>query len=145
MGDFSDNRKDSGTPAVVCDPPYPDWIRLQGADWVWIKAHPTDQEAQEGQIVWHRLPVETPRFPRRLHNATLYFVVDDFVNVFVNEALIRRREEGGAVIALDMGNCVHPGENLIEMEIKNAPMEEATWDKNLAGISYVLEIRLGLF
>lgn len=145
MGDFSYNRKDSGTPAVVCDPPYPHWIRLEGADWVWIKEHPTDQEAQEGQSVWHRIPVEMPRFLRKLHNATLYFVVDDFANVFVNEALVRRCEKGGAVIALDVGNYVHPGENLIEMEIENAAMEGATSDRNPAGITFILEMRLRLY
>jgi len=144
-GDFSNNRKDSGTPAVVCDPLFPDWIRLEGADWVWIKEHPTDQEAQQGQIVWHRVRVKIPRFLRKLHNATLHFVVDDYVNVFVNEALVRRCEKGGAVIALDVGNYVHPGENLIEMEIENAAMEGATSDRNPAGITFILEIRLRLY
>ncbi len=145
IGDFSKSRTGSGTPAVLCDPLFPDWIRLEGADWVWIKNHPTDQEAQEGQTVWHRVPLNTPRFPWKVRDATLYFVVDDFANVFVNEALVRRREKGGVVIALDVANTVHPGENLIEMEIENAPMQGATWDRNLAGITFVIRMRLGLF
>jgi hypothetical protein len=145
IGDFSENGKKAWAPAVVCDPPFPDWIRLEGAQWVWIKDHPTDEEAQEGQTVWHRVRVKIPRFVRKLQSATLYFLVDDYVSIFVNEALVRRREKGGAVIALDVGNFVHPGENMIEMEIENAPMEGATGDRNPAGITFVLETRLRLF
>jgi hypothetical protein len=145
IGDFSDDGKKSWTPAVLCDPLYPDWIRLEGARWVWIKDHPTQQEAQQGQTVWHRVRVKIPRFLRRLRSATLYFVVDDYVNVFVNDALVRRREEGGAIIALDLGNYVHPGQNLVEMEIENAPMPGATWERNLAGITFILQLSLRLY
>lgn len=145
MGDFSTSQTGSGTPTVVCDPHYPDWIRQDGADWVWIKDHPTDQEAQEGQTVWHRVPLRTPSFPWKVRSATLYFVVDDFASVIVNGALVRRREKGGAVIGVDVGSHLHPGENLVEMEIENAPMEGATSDSNPAGITFVIQMHVGLF
>jgi len=146
VGDFSDNRDGPWGPAVACDPLYRDWTRIGGANWVWIKEKPSDQEAQNGQIVWHRLRVDTPRFIMTLRGATLRLAVDDYVNLSINGDRIRRHEIGGGVVAVDVGGILRKGENLIEMEVENARATPgSTGLTNPAGIIYCLELRLGLF
>ena len=146
VGDFSDNRDGPWTPAVACDPLFRDWIRIEDANWVWIKKKPTDQEAQNGQTVWHRLTVDIPRFIMTLRGATLRLAVDDYVNLSINGHRIRRHEIGEGVVAVDVGGILRKGENLMEMEIENADATpESTGLDNPAGIIYYLEIRLGLF
>jgi hypothetical protein len=146
VGDFSDNRDGPWRPAVGCDPLYRDWARIEGANWVWIKERPSDQEAQSGQIVWHRLWVHIPRFTMRLRGATLRLAVDDYVNVSINGDRIRRHEIGGGVVAVDVGGILRKGQNLIEMEVENAGgTPTSTGPTNPAGIIYCLELGFGLF
>lgn len=142
-GGFSGNRDGPYDKVVQCDPLYHAWKPISGAKWIWIRQKPTDQEAQRGQTVWHRLQFWLLRPSRGVANATLTLMVDDRVNLYVNEQLVAEDVRFSHVpTTVQFAAFLRSGKNVIHMAITNDKgKEDATGEDNPAGIIYALRIR----
>jgi len=141
-GGFSGNRDGPYDNPVECKPLYHAWKPIEGAKWIWIKQKPSDQEAQRGQTVWHRLEFWLLRSSRGVATATLTVMVDDRANVYLNEQLVAEEIQFSHVpTTVHFQPFLRSGKNVIHMEITNDKgKEDATGQENPAGIVYVLRI-----
>lgn len=90
-GEFANTVDGPWSKSVECQPVHGAWKSalqtLQGSKWVWIKTRPTDQEAEQGQIVWHRIRFTIKR--ASIQTAVIKLMVDDVVKVYVNDSFVR--------------------------------------------------------
>jgi len=140
-GEFSHTGDGPWKPPVLCEPLHPAWQVIEGAKWVWIKDRPTDQEAQQGQTVWHRLSFQLPQSTPWLCNAKMPLMVDDYVEIRINGKHARKITMDEGVAVLDVAAFLRPGSNAIEMQIQNKPYPAETGLSNPTGIIYRLDIR----
>jgi len=143
-GGFSSARDGPWTKSVACDPSYhPGWSAIEGAEWVWIKERPSDQEAQKGQVVWHRVEFEiSPRQWGLCKTAVLRLMVDDFADIYLNGRSVGDKiaiEQN--IVVLDVKDYLRPGTNLMEVRVENRAFPQKTALDNPAGIIYRLDIR----
>ena len=141
-GGFSGNRDGPYDDPIECEPLHPAWKPIQGAKWIWRKKKPSDEEAQRGQTVWHRLDFWLLRSSHGLASATLTLMVDDWVNVYVNGQLVAENIRSSQVpTTVYFAPFLRRWNNVIHMEITNDPGKEgATGEENPAGIVYALRI-----
>jgi len=143
IGEFSETREGPWSVPALCDPVHEYWSSIEGARWVWIRARPTDAEAQAGQTVWHRFAVELPPGQGDF-SAILRLMVDDLVNVFIDEELIGRFEGHREPKEVDLTSHLVQGANLVEMQVENAPGHaESTGTSNPTGVIYRLDVSWG--
>ncbi len=140
VGEFSHSRDGPWLPSVVCSPVHPAWDDINGAKWVWIKQRPSDEEAQRGQTVWHRLKCQLAMNCLCPVKATLSLMVDDWVRVFINGELARKIGMAEGVVTVNVTPYLRPGNNVIEMEIKNEAYPQENGLSNPTGIIYRLDI-----
>ena len=141
-GGFSGNRDGPYDDPIECEPLHPAWKPIQGAKWIWRKKKPSDEEAQRGQTVWHRLDFWLLRSSHGLASATLTLMVDDWVNVYVNGQLVAENIRSSQVpTTVYFAPFLRRWNNVIHMEITNDPGREgATGEENPAGIVYALRV-----
>jgi len=141
-GGFSGNRDGPYDDPIECEPLHPAWKPIQGAKWIWRKKKPSDEEAQRGQTVWHRLDFWLLRSSHGLASATLTLMVDDWVNVYVNGQLVAENIRSSQVpTTVYFAPFLRRWNNVIHMEITNDPGKEgATGEENPAGIVYALRV-----
>jgi hypothetical protein len=141
MGQFSEQRDGPWSPPVVCDPIHDSWSSLEGAQWVWLRARPSDADAKVGQKVWHRLTVDLPVSVQRLRAATLQLMVDDIVHLHVNGDFVGTYDGFQSVSHADILRYLRLGENLVEMEVVNGEGNaESTGESNPTGVTYRLDV-----
>ncbi len=143
-GEFTYAKNGPWTKSVICNPIHGAWQDalkvLPGAKWIWIKGKPTNDEARNGQTVWHRLIFDLTQKP--IIKATLSMMVDDYANVFVNDQPIKRVSMVENVVSLDVTPHICPGKNVITMEIENnASSPQATGESNPTGVIYRFDIQ----
>jgi hypothetical protein len=141
-GGFSGNRDGPYDDPMECEPLHPAWKPIEGAKWIWKKKKPSDQEAQRGQTVWHRLDFWLLRSSHGLASATLTLMADDWVNVYVNGQLVAENIRSSQVpTTVYFAPFLRRWNNVIHMEITNDPGREgATGEENPAGIVYALRV-----
>lgn len=141
IGQFSDAREGPWKSPALCEPVYPGWPSLGSAKWVWIKERPSDAEARDGQVVWHRLDLHVERPTLGLFNATLLLRVDDEVKLLVNGQPAGSATGFGRITEVDLTPYVRQGDNHVQMEITNHPgTPDRTGLTNPSGIIYRLEV-----
>ncbi len=141
-GGFSSDRDGPYDDARGCDPLHPSWRPIPGAKWIWKEKKPSDQEAQRGQTLWHRLDFWLLRSSHGLASATLTLMADDSVNVYVNGQLVAENIRFSQVpTTVYLAPFLRRWNNVIHMEITNDPgPESATGEDNPAGIIYALRV-----
>ena len=141
-GGFSGNRDGPYDDPIECEPLHPAWKPIRGAKWIWKEKKPSDQEAQLGQTVWHRLDFWLLRSSHGVASATLTLMVDDWVNVYVNGQLVAENIRSSQVpTTVYFAPFLRRWNNVIPMEITNDPGKEgATGEENPAGIVYALRV-----
>ena len=141
-GGFSGNRDGPYDDPIECEPLHPAWKPIRGAKWIWKEKKPSDQEAQLGQTVWHRLDFWLLRSSHGVASATLTLMVDDSVNVYVNGQLVAENIRSSQVpTTVYFAPFLRRWNNVIHMEITNDPDKEgATGEENPAGIVYALRV-----
>jgi hypothetical protein len=141
-GGFSDNRDGPYDDPIECEPLSPTWKPIPRAKWIWKTKRPSDQEAQRGQTLWHRLDFWLLRSSHSVASATLTLMVDDSVNVYVNGQLVAENIRSFHVpTTVYLAPFLRRWNNVIHMEITNDPGQEgATGEDNPAGIVYVLRV-----
>lgn len=141
VGEFSHVRDGPWMPPVACKPLHSRWRAIEEATWVWIKERPTNQEAQRGQVVWHRFDFQLNRPSTWVSKATLSLMVDDYANIAINGEPLRRISIDEEVVELDVAAYLQSGKNVIEMEIENEAFPQSTGLGNPTGVIYRLDIR----
>jgi hypothetical protein len=141
-GGFSGNRDGPYDDPIECEPLHPGWKPIAGAKWIWKTKKPSDQEAQRGQTLWHRLDFWLLRSSHSLASATLTLMVDDSANVYVNGQLVAENVRSFHVpTTVYLAPFLRRWNNVIHMEITNDPSwEGATGEDNPAGIIYALRV-----
>jgi len=141
-GGFSGNRDGPYDDPIECDPLHPGWKPIPAAKWIWKTKRPSDQEAQRGQTLWHRLDFWLFRSSHSLVSATLTLMVDDSVNVYVNGQLVADNVRSLQVpTTVYLTPFLRRWNNVVHMEITNDPgWEGATGEDNPAGIIYALRV-----
>jgi hypothetical protein len=141
-GGFSGKRDGPYDDPMECEPLHHAWKPIEGAKWIWKQKKPSDQEAQRGQTVWHRLDFWLLRSSHGVASATLTLMVDDSVNVYVNGQLVAENIRFSHVpTTVYFAPFLRRWNNVIHMEITNDPGEEgATGEDNPAGIVYALRV-----
>ncbi len=141
-GEFSEHRDGPWSPPVACDPIHDSWGSLEGAQWVWLRERPADEDAKVGQKVWHRLMVDLPVSAGRLDSASLQLMVDNVVHLHVNSDLVGTYEGFQSISHVDIVPYLRLGRNLIEMQVENIHGNaESTGESNPTGITYRLDVR----
>lgn len=141
LGYFSHSPNGPWGKPVECKPLYPTWPKIEGAKWVWIRERPSDQEAQQGQTVYHKIIFSLSLRPGQISVANLVIAVDDVVVIKINSQSVHRVLVGDGVVVLPIAKCLCEGDNTVEMEIQNLPMPGRTGLDNPSGIIYHFEIR----
>ena len=141
-GGFSGNRDGPYDDHIECEPLHPAWKPIAGAKWIWKTKKPSDQDAQRGQTLWHRLDFWLLRSSHSAASATLTLMVDDSVNVYVNGQLVAENIRSSQVpTTVYFAPFLRRWNNVIHMEITNDPDKEgATGEENPAGIVYALRV-----
>jgi hypothetical protein len=139
VGEFSDTRDGPWRAPVACNPVHNLWGAIEEATWVWIKQRPNDQEAQKGQVVWHRFDFQLDH-PFLVTQATLSLLVDDLAEVFVNGQPAGKASSYRRIAKLDVKPYLESGRNTVEMQIENAAIPNSTGRSNPTGVIYRLEI-----
>jgi hypothetical protein len=135
-GEFAPERNGPWTKSVLCNPVHHRWNFIQGAKWVWIRERPTDEEAQRGQTVWHRLIFTVAT--TQVRTARLTFYVDDFATLYINEKLAKERSRNK--VEVDITEYLQSGRNEMLVQIENSPIRESTGVSNPSGIIYRLDV-----
>jgi hypothetical protein len=140
-GKFSYSPNGPWQPPVECKPTYPNWEKIEGAKWVWIKEKPTDEEARAGQTVWHNLSFNL-NIKTKPNKAELKLAVDDLVEISINGLILTTVSLEQKVKQMDISDRIGLGINKILMKIVNRKgiIPNETSLTNPTGIIYRLDI-----
>ena len=117
------------------------WPSVPGAEYVWARALPSEEEARKGCTAYLIRTVRLARDPR---SGVLSLRVDDEADVSANGAEVKRGLKGSYRYAhrVDVTSYLKQGDNELRLAVHNYPMDrpEIRPEDNPTGIAYRLEV-----